>query len=82
MHTQKGFVPADDHLSVLRLLYEGHTDQTIARRLHRSERSIRGIISMLSGHTATRGRFALGAEAARRGWLEISGTCSESVPSP
>jgi len=61
--------PTEIQIKILRELRHGATDTAIARRLQISERQVRAQIARLAAITNTQGRFALGVEAARRGWL-------------
>jgi sugar-specific transcriptional regulator TrmB/DNA-binding CsgD family transcriptional regulator len=54
---------------VLRLLAEGCTDDTIARRLGVSIRTARRVASDLLGRLHARSRFQAGAHAVARGWI-------------
>ncbi|HKT00658.1 MAG TPA: LuxR C-terminal-related transcriptional regulator [Rugosimonospora sp.] len=56
---------------VLQLLAEGRTDEMIARRLGVSVRTARRIASDLLDRLGASSRFAAGAKAAMRGWLEV-----------
>jgi DNA-binding MarR family transcriptional regulator/DNA-binding CsgD family transcriptional regulator len=55
---------------VLGLLSRGLTDEAAAHRLGLSSRSVRRIIANAMEHLSTSSRFQVGAEAARRGWLD------------
>src|SRR5258708_17635830 len=63
------FAPSAVQRAILGLLDGGYTDRAIAGRLRVSERTVRGHIRALMAAAGKLGRFALGAEAARRGWL-------------
>lgn len=54
---------------VLRLLADGHTDETVARRLGVSVRTLRRTIAELSERLSADSRFQFGVLASRRGWL-------------
>ena len=64
------FAPSAVQRAILGLLDGGYTDRAIAGRLRVSERTVRGHIRALMAAAGKLGRFALGAEAARRGWLD------------
>jgi DNA-binding CsgD family transcriptional regulator/sugar-specific transcriptional regulator TrmB len=55
--------------AALRLLAEGHTDETIAKRLGVSHRTARRIASELMDRLGARSRFEAGVRAVQRGWL-------------
>ena len=67
--------PTDAHgltgqqATTLRLLAEGHTDETIAKRLGVSHRTARRIASELMDRLGARSRFEAGARAVQQGWL-------------
>lgn len=72
---------------VLRMLTQGHTDETIAKRLGVSSRTARRIAADLMGKLDARSRFQAGAQAALYGWISpdsigVPGllTGSEEVP--
>ncbi|MCL8017544.1 LuxR family transcriptional regulator [Streptomyces sp. AS02] len=54
----------------LRLLAQGHTDETIAKRLGVSPRTARRIAAQLMEKLGARSRFQAGVEAALRGWVQ------------
>ncbi|MEU7074422.1 LuxR C-terminal-related transcriptional regulator [Streptomyces narbonensis] len=54
---------------VLRLLAEGHTDETVAKRLGISSRSARRIVAGLLRRLDARSRFEAGILAVTAGWL-------------
>lgn len=56
---------------ILRLLFDGHKDATIARNLQLSVRTVRRLVADLSDRCGVQGRFALGARAAQLGWFEL-----------
>ncbi|MEU2430672.1 helix-turn-helix transcriptional regulator [Streptomyces sp. NPDC007861] len=68
-------IPVDRHgltgqqATVIRLLAEGHTDETIAKRLGVSHRTARRIASELMERAGARSRFELGARCVQNGWL-------------
>lgn len=66
-----GAVPSAQHQAVLLLLFAGHTDETIARRLGVSLRTARRVIADLMTRLGARGRFHAGARAAELGWLPV-----------
>ena len=47
----------------------GHTDESAARKLGLSVRTIQRMMSELTGRLGAESRFQAGAEAVRRGWL-------------
>lgn len=55
--------------TTLRLLAEGHTDETIAKRLGVSHRTARRIASELMERLDARSRFEAGVRAVQQGWL-------------
>ncbi|MFJ2847517.1 hypothetical protein GTY20_37905 [Streptomyces sp. SID4946] len=57
-----------DH-ALLLLLCEGHTDESISRRLGVSLRTVRRLVADLMQRLGARSRFQAGVQAARRGWL-------------
>lgn len=59
---------------VLRLMAAGAKDNAIARQLDVSVRTVRRICSELTTVLGATSRFTLGVEAARRGWLDDSGS--------
>jgi DNA-binding CsgD family transcriptional regulator len=67
-----GPTPSAQHRAVLLLLFAGHTDEAIARRLGVSLRTARRIIADLMTRLGAHGRFHAGARAAELGWLPIS----------
>jgi DNA-binding CsgD family transcriptional regulator len=54
---------------VLKLLSEGHTDESLARRLGVSVRTVRRTIADLTERLGATSRFEAGVNAARRGWV-------------
>jgi DNA-binding CsgD family transcriptional regulator len=54
---------------VLRLLAQGLQDKAIARRLNISESTVHRHINAITSHLDVTSRFAAGAAAQRRGWL-------------
>lgn len=55
---------------LLRLSAVGHTDESAARRLGVSLRTVRRMMSELTERLGARSRFEAGVLAARRGWLD------------
>ncbi len=55
--------------TLLRLLLDGVTDETAARRLGVSLRTVRRTMSSLMSRLGARSRFEAGARAVQRGWL-------------
>lgn len=64
------FKPNETQLQILRLLRVGATDRTIALKLHISERTVREHLHKVCNAIGIQGRFALGIEAALRGWVD------------
>ena len=62
--------PSQRRRDLLRMLASGLTDEVIARRLGVSERTVRRLVSELSGELGAASRFQAGVKAARLGWLE------------
>jgi len=58
---------------VLRLLVRGLTDDCIKRQLNIGESTMYRRVHNIMGHLQTTSRFAAGAAAQRRGWLDSSG---------
>jgi DNA-binding CsgD family transcriptional regulator/sugar-specific transcriptional regulator TrmB len=58
---------------LLRLLYQGNTDDAAARKLGVSVRTVRRVTSELMQRTGARNRFQLGSRALERGWLRFDG---------
>ncbi len=54
---------------ILLLLAAGFTISTIAKLVFLSERAVHEHIALLKNQTGAKNQFALGAEAAKRGWL-------------
>jgi DNA-binding CsgD family transcriptional regulator len=54
---------------VLKLLSEGHTDDSLARRLGVSVRTVRRTVADLTERLGATSRFEAGVNAARRGWV-------------
>lgn len=55
--------------AVLDLLAEGHTDETVARRLGVSVRTTRRVTADLMSRVEARSRFQLAVQATQRGWV-------------
>jgi DNA-binding NarL/FixJ family response regulator len=76
---QAGYAPAefgtdgseltDEDRRLLRLLADGHTDESAARRLGASVRRVRRRMAALTSRLDATSRFSAGVAAARRGWL-------------
>ena len=82
---ESSFAPNGVQLVILELLDGGYTDHAIAGRLRVSERTVRGHGQALMAAAGKLGRFALGAEAARRGWLDrrvAAAVCSSKSRGP
>jgi DNA-binding NarL/FixJ family response regulator len=56
---------------LLRLLYQGNTDDAAARKLGVSVRTVRKVTAGLMRETGARTRFQLGSRAFERGWLRF-----------
>jgi DNA-binding CsgD family transcriptional regulator/sugar-specific transcriptional regulator TrmB len=54
---------------VIRLLADGHKDESIARATGQSVRTVRRIVAGISTKVGARGRFDLALHAADRGWI-------------
>ncbi|GLZ76833.1 hypothetical protein Afil01_16400 [Actinorhabdospora filicis] len=54
---------------IVTLLAEGASDVQIARRLYIGQRTVQREVASLMSQVGAASRFALGAEAALRGWL-------------
>lgn len=54
---------------IVGMLAEGASDTQIARRLYIGQRTVQREVAALMALVGAASRFALGAEAARRGWL-------------
>ena len=54
---------------IVSLLADGASDTQIARRLYIGQRTVQREVAALMALVGAASRFALGAEAARRGWL-------------
>jgi len=63
----EGLEPVEKEL--MRLLGDGHTDESAGRRLGISVRTVRRLMSELTQRLNATSRFQAGAEAVRRGWL-------------
>jgi DNA-binding NarL/FixJ family response regulator len=57
---------------ILLLLAAGFTISTIAKLVFLSERAVHEHIAAMKNATGAKNQFALGAEAAKRGWLSES----------
>ncbi|MEE1931449.1 helix-turn-helix transcriptional regulator [Streptomyces sp. TRM 70351] len=62
---------APQDAAALKLLAEGHTVESIAKRLGVSPRTARRITTSLQDRLGARGRFDAGVKAVRRGWLPM-----------
>jgi DNA-binding NarL/FixJ family response regulator len=56
--------------TLIRLLAGGHTDESAARKLAVSLRSVQRMMTALTERLGAASRFQAGVEAARRGWLD------------
>ncbi|GHJ50158.1 transcriptional regulator [Catellatospora sp. TT07R-123] len=69
-------MPRDEHdlspneLALIRLLADGHTDESAARKLAVSVRSVQRMMTGLTERLGAASRFQAGVESARRGWLD------------
>lgn len=63
-----GWTPSPLDREVIRLLAEGHKDESVARKVGMSLRSIRRLIAHLSQELGAESRFALGVRCAEQGW--------------
>ncbi|TDT34182.1 helix-turn-helix transcriptional regulator [Naumannella halotolerans] len=63
----RGLTPQE--AEVLRLLGSGHTDESAARRLQISVRTLRRLIADLTDRLEAHSRFEAGVKAANRGWI-------------
>ena len=63
----QGLSPQEDE--ILRLMATGHTDESVARRLDLSVRTVRRSIADLTERLAAASRFQAGVNAVRSGWL-------------
>jgi DNA-binding CsgD family transcriptional regulator len=67
----------DDHgvspneRELLRLMFDGHTDESAARKLGVSLRTVRRMMAGLAGRLDARSRFQVGALAQAKGWLDL-----------
>ncbi|MBP2706795.1 LuxR family transcriptional regulator [Microbispora sp. RL4-1S] len=64
----------DQERELLGLLYKGHTDEAVARKLGISLRTCRRITADLTNRLGARSRFEAGARAAERGWFRSPAT--------
>ncbi|MFE7135975.1 LuxR C-terminal-related transcriptional regulator [Streptomyces sp. NPDC057638] len=67
---------------VLRLLAEGHTDESVAKRLGISSRSARRIVATLLRRLDARSRFEAGIRAVMAGWLPDGSITPLRPPAP
>ncbi|RQX03900.1 DNA-binding response regulator [Micromonospora arida] len=65
--------------AMLQLLAEGHTDESTARRLLCSVRTVRRSMAALMHRLGARSRFQAGTRAAEMGWLPRTGLRSASA---
>jgi DNA-binding CsgD family transcriptional regulator len=65
----RGVSPNEREL--LRLMFDGHTDESAARKLGISLRTVRRMMAALAGRLGARSRFQVGALAQAKGWLEL-----------
>lgn len=64
-----GPVLTDAERDLLRLLADGHTDESAGRKLGMSVRTVRRMMAHLSDRLGARSRFQAGLLAAQNGWL-------------
>ncbi|MCM1965674.1 helix-turn-helix transcriptional regulator [Streptomyces sp. G1] len=55
--------------TIIALLAQGHTDESIAKRLGVSQRTARRIAADLMERLGARSRFEAGVRCVQRGWL-------------
>ncbi len=67
---EAGWAPSPLDREVMRLLAEGNKDESVARRVGMSLRSVRRLIAHLSHELGAESRFALGVRCAERGWAD------------
>lgn len=65
-----GWQPTGRHRELLRMLEGGLTDETMARKLGVSERTVRRLVSELTERLGAASRFQAGVCAVRLGWLD------------
>lgn len=70
----RGLTPSE--AEVLKLLAKGHTDESIAKRVGVSSRTVRRIAADLMEMMDARSRFQAGALAALRGWITLDDATS------
>ncbi|WP_217208207.1 LuxR C-terminal-related transcriptional regulator [Streptomyces sp. AC550_RSS872] len=75
--TQDGLTPQEQ--AVLDLLFDGHTDDVVARKLGVSVRTGRRITADLMARLGARSRFQAGALAMEGGWLGSGATAGEGT---
>ncbi|MEH0936735.1 LuxR C-terminal-related transcriptional regulator [Micromonospora psammae] len=61
--------PGAQERALLRLFAAGHTDESAARQLGVSARSVQRLMNALTDRLQANSRFQAGVEAARRGWI-------------
>ncbi|WP_433391690.1 helix-turn-helix domain-containing protein [Micromonospora sp. KLBMP9576] len=61
--------PTAQEKALLLLFADGHTDESAARQLGLSPRSIQRLMNVLTERLQASSRFQAGVEAARRGWI-------------
>jgi DNA-binding CsgD family transcriptional regulator len=66
---ERGVSPHERDL--LRLMLDGHTDESAARKLGVSLRTVRRMMAGLATRLGARSRFQVGALAQARGWLDV-----------
>lgn len=69
--------PTSLQIAILRSKASGKCDNTTARELYISERTLRRHLDELARSLGVAGRLALGIEVGQRGWLENSRTGTE-----
>lgn len=73
----EGATPSETQLLILRLLAAGVKDESIARHLRVSLRTVRRNVTMLCDYVGAPTRFVLATIAAEQGWIAV-GTAAES----
>ena len=64
---------------VLRMLADGHKDESIARATGQSVRTVRRVVSGVSARVGAKGRFDLALQAARRGWVRLDASTARDT---
>ncbi|HZM82496.1 MAG TPA: hypothetical protein VFC19_42800 [Candidatus Limnocylindrales bacterium] len=69
---EERFHPSELQIKILEKLLLGTTDAAIGRALRIADRTVRLHISKLQSISQVRGRFALGAVAHAKGWIDLN----------